>query len=53
LPSALPSAQIAEKLGLGTLKSRQWAIFKTSATRGEGLFDGLDWLVSALREGRA
>ena len=52
LPNALPSEAIAEKLGLGSLKSRQWAIFKTSAIKGDGLFDGLDWLVSTLREGK-
>ena len=52
LPNALPSEAIAEKLGLGGLKNRQWAIFKTSAIKGDGLFDGLDWLVASLREGR-
>lgn len=25
------------------IKNRQWAIFKTSAIKGEGLFEGLDW----------
>lgn len=33
LQNALPSEQIADKLGLGALKSRQWAIFKTSAVK--------------------
>jgi len=50
LPNALPSEQIADKLGLGALKSRQWAIFKTSAVKGDGLFEGLDWLCASLRE---
>ena len=31
---------------------RQWAIFKTSAIKGDGLYDGLDWLVNSLREGK-
>jgi len=52
LPNALPSEQIAEKLGLSSLKSRQWAIFKTSAIKGDGLFEGLDWLVASLREAK-
>ena len=52
LPNAQPSEVIAEKLGLGALKNRQWSIFKTSAVKGDGLTDGLDWLVSALREGK-
>jgi len=49
LPNALPSDAIADKLGLGALKNRQWAIFKTSAVKGEGLHDGLDWLAASLR----
>ncbi len=49
LPGALPVDQVAEKLGLAALKNRQWQIFKTSAIKGDGLYDGLDWLVSALR----
>ena len=32
--------------------SGNWAIFKTSAIKGDGLFEGLDWLVATLREGK-
>ena len=39
LPGALSEAQIAEQLGLHDIKSRPWAIFKTSAIKGEGLFE--------------
>ena len=35
--------QISEALGLGTIKSRQWSIQETSATKGKGLFEGFDW----------
>jgi len=49
LPGALTSAQISETLGLPQLKNRQWSIFKASAIKGEGLFEGLDWLVNALK----
>jgi ADP-ribosylation factor-like protein 1 len=52
LPNAMTADVIAEKLGLSSLKCRQWAIFKTSAIKGSGLYEGLDWLVNALREGR-
>ena len=52
LPGAQPSEVIVEKLGLGDLKNRQWSIFRTSAIKGGGLTDGLDWLVSALREAK-
>lgn len=43
LPGALDDAAVTEALELHKIKSRQWAIFKTSATKGEGLFEGLDW----------
>ncbi|MEW5300541.1 MAG: hypothetical protein WDW36_003468 [Sanguina aurantia] len=49
LPGALSEAEIAEGLGLPDIKSRPWAIFKTSAVRGDGLFEGLDWLSAALK----
>lgn len=52
LPNSLPSDAIAEKLGLGSLKNRNWAIFKTSAIKGDGLFEGFDWLVASLRDGK-
>lgn len=43
LPGALDDAAITESLELHKIKNRQWAIFKTSAIKGEGLFEGLDW----------
>ena len=48
LPGALDDAAVTEALELHKIKSRQWAIFKTSATKGEGLFEGLDWYAFAL-----
>lgn len=52
LPNALSDAQIAEALGLHSIKSRDWSIFKTSAVKGEGLFEGLDWLSNMLKNRR-
>ena len=49
LPGALSEAQVAEALGLHDIKTRDWAIYKTSAIKGEGLFEGLDWLSNALK----
>lgn len=43
LPGALDDASVTEALNLHKIKNRQWAIFKTSAVKGEGLFEGLDW----------
>jgi len=36
-------AEVSEGLGLTALKNRQWQIFKTSAVKGVGLTEGLDW----------
>lgn len=51
LPGALDDAGVTEALELHKLKNRQWAIFKTSAIKGEGLFEGLDWLSNTLKSG--
>merc|ERR1712137_458567 len=41
MEGAMTSDVIAEKLGLSSLKNRQWSIFKTSAIKGDGLYEGL------------
>ncbi|XP_004296745.1 PREDICTED: ADP-ribosylation factor 1-like isoform 2 [Fragaria vesca subsp. vesca] len=51
LPGALDDAAITEALELHKIKNRQWSIFKTSAIKGEGLFEGLDWLSNTLKSG--
>ncbi|KAG9131729.1 hypothetical protein Leryth_009455 [Lithospermum erythrorhizon] len=51
LPGALDDAAVTESLELHKIKSRQWSIFKTSATKGEGIFEGLDWLSNTLKSG--
>ncbi|KAJ1496849.1 Arf GTPase arl1 [Coelomomyces lativittatus] len=48
VPGALTPIEVSEKLGLTSLGTRQWQIFKTSATQGEGLTEALDWLVHTL-----
>ncbi len=52
LPGALSDAQVAEGLGLTDIKNRDWSIFKTSAIKGTGLFEGLDWLSNMLKSRR-
>jgi len=47
LDNAMSVAEISEGLGLTALKGRQWQIFKTSAIKGEGLTEGLDWYGAA------
>ena len=54
LPSAMNAAEITDKLGLYSLRQRAWYIQSACATRGDGLYEALDWLSSALasRKGR-
>lgn len=37
-------AEVTEKLGLHTLRNREWYIQGTCAMTGDGLYEGLDWL---------
>jgi len=48
LPNAMSVAEITDKLGLHTLRSRKWYIQSTCATSGDGLYEGLDWLSNVL-----
>jgi len=49
LPQAMSVAEVTDKLGLHSLRSRQWYIQATCATSGDGLYEGLDWLSNALK----
>ncbi|KAL5562432.1 hypothetical protein UlMin_032179 [Ulmus minor] len=48
LPNAMSSGEMADKLGLHLLPHRRWYIQNTSATSGEGLYEGLEWLSNNL-----
>ena len=48
LPNAMSISEVTDKLGLHSLGSRKWYIQATCATSGDGLYEGLDWLSSAL-----
>lgn len=37
-------AEVHRELGLDALKDRTFQIFKTSATKGEGLDEAMDWV---------
>ncbi|XP_013386668.1 ADP-ribosylation factor 1-like [Lingula anatina] len=45
--SALSSAEVVEALGLNAIR-HQWYIQSASAIKGDGLFEGLDWLTNTL-----
>eukprot|EP00964_Phaeocystis_antarctica_P156022 scaffold125496_cov69-Phaeocystis_antarctica.AAC.1 len=42
------AAEITDKLGLHSLRQRNWYIQSTCATTGDGLYEGLDWMSSSL-----
>jgi ADP-ribosylation factor-like protein 5B len=44
----LTPAQVSEALGLTNLRQREWQIMGCSALTGEGLMEGMDWMVSKL-----
>lgn len=43
LEGAMTPAEISNSLGLSALKNRTWSIFKTSALKGEGLEEAMEW----------
>ncbi|KAL0491224.1 ADP-ribosylation factor [Acrasis kona] len=49
LPTAMKVEEISEKLSLSKIKNRTWTIFKTSAQTGEGLKEGLNFLVEKIK----
>ncbi len=48
LPKAMPAPEVTEKLGLHSVRNRKWFIQACCATSGDGLYEGLDWLVGTL-----
>ena len=50
LPNAMKPTELSSALGLNSLGNRTWYIQGTCATTGDGLYEGLDWLLSALQK---
>ncbi|KAI0977840.1 hypothetical protein GJ496_010395 [Pomphorhynchus laevis] len=48
IEGCMPVAEIASKLNLVSIKNRKWQIFETSAIKGSGLEDSMDWLSTEL-----
>jgi len=48
LDTAMSVAEVHQALGLDALKNRTFQIFKTSATKGDGLDEAMDWLSNTL-----
>uniref|UniRef100_A0A3P8WF40 Uncharacterized protein n=2 Tax=Cynoglossus semilaevis TaxID=244447 RepID=A0A3P8WF40_CYNSE len=43
MDQAMTPTEVANALGLPALKDRKWQIFKTSALKGVGLEDAMEW----------
>ena len=52
LPHAMSVSEVTEKLGLTELRERKWFIQACTATTGDGLYEGLDWLSAQLKDKR-
>lgn len=50
LPHAKTTAEVADKMALHSLRTRDWFVQGAQATRGDGLYEGLDWVVTALHK---
>jgi Arf/Sar family protein len=50
---AMTPMEVCEGLGLYDLNNRIWHIQGTCALKGDGLYEGLDWLATTLDEMRA
>lgn len=52
MEQAMTPTEVANALGLPALKDRKWQIFKTSATKGTGLEEAMEWYVLTRCTGR-
>lgn len=49
LPEAMSVAQMTDKLGLCSLRNRNWYVQAACAKTGDGLYEGFSWLKSQLK----
>src|SRR4051812_15555816 len=49
LPGAITPNEIAKTMKLDKERARQWYVQGSAATKGDGLFEGMDWLFGALK----
>ena len=49
LPHATSPDKVVDALGLRSMRSRDWYLQPCSASRGDGLYEGLEWLNQAMK----
>ena len=52
IPGCLTVTDVYRSLGLDALRNREFQIFKTSALKGEGLDEAMEWLANKLKEAK-
>ncbi|GJQ87457.1 hypothetical protein Trydic_g19221 [Trypoxylus dichotomus] len=50
LPSSLPASDLAQALGLPTIKDRAWQIQSCVAIQGTGVKEGMEWACKAIKK---
>ena len=50
LPNAIKPDELSRKLGLDKIRNRAWHIQGSSAATGDGLYEGLNWIVQELNK---
>jgi small GTP-binding protein len=48
LPGAMSPQEISEKLELNSMKKRKWLVQGSSASRGDGIKEGFEWIAKEL-----
>lgn len=49
MPGALTPKELIPLLGLDRMRDRRWHVQASVALKGDGLYEGLDWLSACLR----
>jgi ADP-ribosylation factor-like protein 3 len=50
LLQALPADEISDTMNLHLIRDRPWCIMASSAKTGEGLQEGMEWLVQTIQK---
>jgi small GTP-binding protein len=50
MPKAQSVAEVADGLGLTSMYNRKWHVQSCCAVNGDGIFEGFDWLSTALKD---
>ena len=49
LPAGLTSNDVIQQMRLNQIRQRQWTLQPCSCSTGDGLYEGLDWLIRAIK----